>query len=223
MSRNPSSLLRLKQTDTLAFREWFGGSKVVDAKGAPLVTYHGTPRDFDAFQDGGTWQGFGFHFGTSVAANEVLEQGRNSQKLGAHRIIPVYLSIQNPLKFDSSYDRGRHDPMDIYKMVMRKAEEEGVPGVTESEINDHYDDNHQFEGFRFIDLEGQELRDLLRRWLGSMGYDGIEYVNLGEDAGSTSWIAFEPTQIKSAIGNCGDFSPENPDICMSRVLRERAR
>ena len=30
------------QTDTPAFRRWFGDSKVVDAKGRPLVVYHGT-------------------------------------------------------------------------------------------------------------------------------------------------------------------------------------
>jgi hypothetical protein len=35
-------------------------------------------------------------------------------------------------------------------------------------------------------------------------YDGMQ---IGED-----YIAFYPDQIKSAIGNCGDFDPENPDI-----------
>jgi hypothetical protein len=201
---------------TAAFDRWFGDSKVVDENGEPLVVYHGTPKDFEAFKEGKTWQGFGFHFGTAAAANEVLEQGRNSQNFGAQRIMPVYLSIKNPLKFDRSYDRGRHDPMDIYKMVMRKAEEEGVPGITESEINDLYDDDHQFEGQRFIDLEGQELRDLLRKWLNSMGYDGIEYENAGEDVGSTSWIAFKPTQVKSATGNIGTYDPENADIRYQR-------
>lgn len=34
----------MKQTDTPAFRRWFGDSKVVDANGDPLVVYHGTNR-----------------------------------------------------------------------------------------------------------------------------------------------------------------------------------
>lgn len=33
-----------------AFKAWFGKSKVVDAKGKPLVVYHGTPGDFSVFQ-----------------------------------------------------------------------------------------------------------------------------------------------------------------------------
>jgi len=37
------------QTETPAFKRWFGDSKVVDENGKPLVVYHGTNRDFDAF------------------------------------------------------------------------------------------------------------------------------------------------------------------------------
>lgn len=207
---------RVPQTETEAFKRWFGDSKVVDENGDPLVVYHGTPKEFTEFKEGKTWQGFGFHFGTAEAANQVLQQGRNSPEFGNQRVIPVYLSIKNPLKFDASYDRGRHDPMDIYQMVMRKAEEEGVPGVTQGQIDDYYEDDHQYNGKRFLDLEGQELRDLLREWLGDMGYDGIEYVNAGEDAGSTSWIAFRPQQVKSAIGNIGTFSQETADIRYQR-------
>ena len=34
-----------KQTETLQFMRWFGGSKVVDKDGKPLVVYHGTDWD----------------------------------------------------------------------------------------------------------------------------------------------------------------------------------
>jgi replication initiation and membrane attachment protein DnaB len=40
------------QTETENFKRWFGDSKVVDAQGKPLVVYHGTERDFDAFKVG---------------------------------------------------------------------------------------------------------------------------------------------------------------------------
>jgi len=33
----------------LAFRVWFGNSKVLDSQGRPLVVHHGTHRDFSAF------------------------------------------------------------------------------------------------------------------------------------------------------------------------------
>ena len=41
---------KISQTDTPAFREWFGNSKVVDESGKPLVVYHGTSGDFDVFR-----------------------------------------------------------------------------------------------------------------------------------------------------------------------------
>ena len=37
------------KTETPAFKAWFGDSKVVDADGNPLVVYHGTMGDFEAF------------------------------------------------------------------------------------------------------------------------------------------------------------------------------
>ena len=36
-------------TETPKFKRWFGGSKVVDAKGKPLVVYHGTGGNFNTF------------------------------------------------------------------------------------------------------------------------------------------------------------------------------
>jgi len=53
--RQPMSTLgypasRIKAPDTPAFKQWFGNSKIVDAKGNPLVLYHGTARDITAFK-----------------------------------------------------------------------------------------------------------------------------------------------------------------------------
>jgi ADP-Ribosyltransferase in polyvalent proteins len=51
------------------------------------------------------------------------------------------------------------------------------------------------------------------------GYDGIIYKNAVEDRimERDSYIAFRPTQIKSAIGNTGAFDPNNPDIRFSQA------
>jgi hypothetical protein len=46
-----------------------------------------------------------------------------------------------------------------------------------------------------------ELFDKLR----AQGYDGVNF-------GGGNWVAFDAKQIKSAIGNNGDFSPKKPDI-----------
>lgn len=53
----------------------------------------------------------------------------------------------------------------------------------------------------------------LRARLASQGFDGIRVRD--EELGGTSFVAFEPTQIKSAIGNRGTFDPSNPDIRFS--------
>lgn len=50
--------------------------------------------------------------------------------------------------------------------------------------------------------------------LQAQGYDGV--VMAAED-GTIELVAFQDTQIKSAIGNNGDFDPANPDIRFSRA------
>lgn len=54
--------------------------------------------------------------------------------------------------------------------------------------------------------EARALRSKLER----EGHDGIHVPEIGQ------WVAFEPTQIKSASENRGSFDPENPDIRYSR-------
>ncbi|HMM73682.1 MAG TPA: hypothetical protein PKC22_15930, partial [Rhodocyclaceae bacterium] len=51
----------------------------------------------------------------------------------------------------------------------------------------------------------------LRRELESDGYDGV-IVESDEEFGGTSYIAFRPNQIKSAIGNRGTFDANDPNI-----------
>ena len=69
-------------------------------------------------------------------------------------------------------------------------------------------------------------------WVKSQGYDGIKYphgapYNAPHESG-TGWVAFEPTQIKSAIGNRGTYDTTNPDITKSKggivsLLRKHGR
>ena len=76
-------------TDTPEFKAWFGDSEVVDANGDPLVVYHGTDAEIDAFdvkkQKAGRW-GKGFYFASS--RERAAQYGKN--------VIPVYLRIEKP-------------------------------------------------------------------------------------------------------------------------------
>ncbi|MBR3222638.1 MAG: zeta toxin family protein [Kiritimatiellae bacterium] len=73
------------QTATRQFKNWFGGSKVVDANGEPLVVYHGTQEQFNAF-DGGAFFTDDYYNADGYANGE--------------RVMECYLSIKDPLVID---------------------------------------------------------------------------------------------------------------------------
>lgn len=70
-------------TETVAFANFFDGSKIVDAQGQPLVVYHGTGADFTSFKAGPTY--FSPRMDYSYVSNSDV-------------IMPVYLNIQNPYR-----------------------------------------------------------------------------------------------------------------------------
>ncbi|MHB1097942.1 MAG: PLxRFG domain-containing protein [Burkholderiales bacterium] len=50
------------------------------------------------------------------------------------------------------------------------------------------------------------------------GHDGVIFQNIIDPVlPATHYVAFEPTQIKSAVGNSGRFDPADPNILMSRA------
>lgn len=100
------SILLESITDTPEFKRWFGNSKVVDKHGNPLRVYHGTTADFDSFNntktginDGGLWgRGHYFSAAETNANSYALRQGDGA------RVIPVYVSIKNPLVLTTGKD-----------------------------------------------------------------------------------------------------------------------
>lgn len=79
-------------TRTDAFKEWFKGSKVVDANGRPMVVYHGTGNEFTVFQKGENRMAdraaAGFWFSTKE---------EDASRYGG-KVMPVYLQISKPKK-----------------------------------------------------------------------------------------------------------------------------
>jgi hypothetical protein len=69
------------QTDTPEFKKWFGDSKVVDADGKPLVVYHGTNAEFDAFEDTPMHGMIWFAIDKELAAQY------------GEKVLPVYLKV----------------------------------------------------------------------------------------------------------------------------------
>lgn len=104
------------------------------------------------------------------------------------RPMPVYLSIQNPLPMP---DLGVWPAQEIAHHAQLLPEE--VDRVAEAGL-------------------AEEQYEALREILEAKGYDGIVYSNEVEDPGSTSFIVFRPSQIKSATRNLGLYDPRNPNI-----------
>ena len=160
------------QTDTPAFKRWFGDSKIVDENGDPVIMVHASPRsDISSFKlgaDNGVW--FSPSFDTSEA-DIVASEGRKliynpdpnnfPDVAEGMTFYPVYLSIKNPVLDDDM-------------------------------LTDFYNG------------------DITARELLAQGFDGL----LWPDGVA---VVLSRTQIKSAIGNTGNFDPADSRINFSRA------
>lgn len=121
-------------TETAAFRRWFGDSKVVDENGQPLVVYHGTSADFSVFDESRIgsvtddgWYGRGFYF--TPHKHWTFAEDAADETGGAANVMPVYLSIQNPVYADAYAEQGSD--------MVRMAKERGRDGVIVRYPHDH--------------------------------------------------------------------------------------
>jgi hypothetical protein len=174
-----------------AFARWFGASKAVDAEGKPLRLYHGTASDFSVF---GTGRGaiyttpeanIAAAFADATDAEEwETEEGQTAGPV----VMPVYLSLQNPLVLDQAWAEDYLDETGELDWI-------AVDNVLENAADEGYD--------------GAILK-------GIVDFAGTTENSRGEFERETraydQYIAFRPEQIKSALTNVGTYDPSNPDI-----------
>lgn len=212
---------------SLAFRNWFADSKVVDARGRPLLVYHGTDaaEDFESFE---LTEDVGFHFaatpeGANARLLDALEIDRKrSKKTGRYarwrgdwakeparaaaatgrpvRIIPAYLSIQNPLELPDLHTWGSRDVISAL-LDAGFDEDRLVKALVE---DDDYENGDLDELLTFGIVDNSNFILALER----EGYDGVRYRN--ETEGGWAWIALEPGQIKSPFAK--HFDPQSRDF-----------
>ncbi len=178
---------KISQTETKQFKTWFGNSKVIDANGKPKIVYHGTNSNFNVFdpakfnqnEQHGDYVGEAFFFADTI---------EKAQKYG-NNVIPVYLSIKNPLIIDteSTAQKFREQFKGMFK--------EGNPKIREL-IGGKYD------YYEILKSNPRQIREYLQ----NKGYDGLIDNIYGQ------YAVFENTQIKSATDNIGTFDVKNPDI-----------
>ena len=210
---------------TKNFLDWFGdwisdpenASKVVDENGEPMVVYHGTGKEygFTIFNTNPDNQNLGSHFGTAEAARVFDSKGNHTYE--------VFLNIRNP--WSSSVEDFWTDDEETYAFVIAElanhlasqGNEEAAeiynktvaqyPMAKDSETWLKWFETGEGRTYKYMSNQHISLRRLLE--IG--GYDGWKYENFVEDAGSISWVALSPSQIKSATDNTGLFS-ESDDI-----------
>jgi hypothetical protein len=200
---NPQEKLSLRAPNTEAFKQWFGDSKVVDENGEPLVVYHGTAQSLigGAFSsEQAKSEGLAFYFSHSPLMKNPAENANDYAKnrLGEEQqVMPVYLSIENPLVV------GFTEPMPTGDAAIEK----------------WLDRMGKFN--RSIDMSKEQYFQKAIREAKKSGHDGVIVRNIEDVANDVGkmfteetdvYIAFKPNQIKSATGNIGTYNRENPDI-----------
>jgi len=186
------------------FMNWFQGSKVVDEQGNPLVVYHGTwtHKKFDTFKTSRSKSqriAIGAYF-----TNKPEQASKFSQMYGNQdaRIYPVYLSIKNPIDISHIKDENLFTIAESLPLLTDLEREQIKRGF--------------WRGGQYTILEGLDYwHNIIPRWKKS-GYDGVIFYH--EIEGIT-YVAFYPNQIKSAIGNNGNYSLDSNKLHES-ILKE---
>lgn len=130
-------------TQTQQFKRWFGdwqnhpenASKVVNEDGTPKVVYHGTGRDFNAFDPLRQGENYpqgegGFFFTTSRKSAE--NYAALHDKEGKGRVVEAYLSIRNPYEVTAygDYVQAPAEKYDDHRSeYLNEAERQGCDGI----------------------------------------------------------------------------------------------
>lgn len=168
-------------------------SVVTDHHGQPLVVYHGTSANFDAFDPAksnpNSLLGPGHYFTDNQSVAESYQKGNAlredhpGEQHDAPRTIKAYLNIRNPFDVDAWASR----------LI-------SAPGVAK----------FSYEALADIKRGNPAATKKLQE----LGYDGITHA--GEEKGSRHrvWIAFHPNQIKG-VDNQGSFDPNKAEYKLS--------
>lgn len=187
------------------FWSWFGASEATDDRGRPLLMYHSTNGDIARFEVGRkSTNNYGLLGDVEVSrsgifmtpskffSQEYLREG------SGQNVMPVYASIKNPLDLRSG----------LSFQDERVLEEAGV--------NARYVINAQ-NYWELFDNSDDGSNDFVAG-LRAAGYDGAIFREAspgGESDGGVTYVAFDPAQVKSAMGNRGTFDARDPDIRFS--------
>ena len=182
------------------FWKWFGDSKVVDAQGRPLVVYHATNKDFDAFvtdREHG-WGAAYFSVDPNYASSLV---GRKKGKENLS-VVAAYLRIEDLLDlvelYDAGIDKGLHTSI-LSRILMY--------GDVFDEIGLAVESLQKYNRVIEPDVRKALLVTFEGEYGGVRGYEeGFVHDKV------VSFAVRNPSQIKSATGNSGAFDTTSASL-----------
>ncbi|GAG40547.1 unnamed protein product, partial [marine sediment metagenome] len=209
LSRAVGELKKAADIGSKEFKKWFGNSKVVDGKGNPLVVYHGTTvsTSFEYFEDfsgGAGW--FSESPLISDAYAGVMLEGSPTEVVANSRVLPVYLSIINPLDL---MVRGLNDYDSLSATVFH--ERAGIPG--------NLTDWWEGDPFEHDEVWSFLATATLASHLRLFNFDGIKVQDDAYGKEITTWRVLSGKQIKS-IFNIGTWSLKTGKMSYSIGTKE---
>ena len=229
---NPTAMTSLDHIVRHGWQKFNGDtSQVIDANGEPLVVYHQTTVDITEFVPGGEpvkqygeqvhlrgskagkfnyygiegmVSGPGIWFADNPNETNAGPQANVISATSNPNLIPGFMALKNPLLITSNEQR----------MALRdryKPDPHNLP--VDSKVKDH---NGRTWFVKHTDLDFPFRFD--QRQKKQLIQDGHDGIVLAISGWAREYIAFSPTQIKSALGNTGAFSPDNADIRYAYAL-----
>lgn len=114
--------MEMRNTDTSAFKKWFGDSKAVTPDGKPLVVYHGTKVDVKSLKGGNTnhlgFTNYGIYFSPDPIVADAYASGTRGGKISGEgaQIYPVYLKMENPKYVSEHHQSSLLSAEDVVKL-----------------------------------------------------------------------------------------------------------
>jgi hypothetical protein len=208
-------------TESPYFKRWFGDSKVVDDEGKPLVVYHGTTADFDAFDLGfagadGVLYSTPAIFATSDPnlASDYAVNKFDRVIADAMRDLQKFKN-ENPGTYDERYETAYGALKKAFRDVKGAGRPETGGGANVMPLY------MALEKPLVLDADGKRFMEVMPDAIAravAEGNDGVivnrvrDHASPASDYPAQVLIAFRPEQIKSATGNRGTFDPSDARI-----------
>jgi len=212
-----------------AFKNWFGGSKVVDSQGNPKIVYHGTITSFDTFSS--KFQGAVTRATSSKSGFFFTDSSRTAQSYADYgaTVSPVQRLVEEA---DKAGDRGNWDKYDEKMLEAEALESQLADPANRGRGQNIMPVYLSIKNPLVFDAKGENPEgiggiDPLIQRAKRAGHDGVIILNFDDAAGLANdnaehYIVFNPEQIKSAVGNAGTFDPNDPNILNQSQMSEFA-